>query len=85
MSFMNKVKDLLSKHDDKVHKAVDKAASTVDTRTGGKYSDQISSGSEKAKDAVSRSEDDPADGTGRTGQGPADETDGRGEQGRGGA
>lgn len=58
MGFMNKVKDLLGQHGDKVGQGLDKAAEAVDSKTGGKYSDQIKTGTEKAKDAMGTPRDD---------------------------
>ncbi|OON75164.1 antitoxin [Streptomyces tsukubensis] len=50
----DKVSDLAQQHGDKIGQGLDKAAKTVDQRTGGKYSDKIQSGTDKAKDAVDR-------------------------------
>ncbi|WP_328470207.1 antitoxin [Streptomyces sp. NBC_00448] len=63
MSFMDSLKgkigvskdkaaDLAKQHGDKIQQGLDKAAKTVDSKTGGKYSNQINSGVGKAKDAV---------------------------------
>ncbi len=52
MGLFDKVKKLAEEHSDKVEGAVDKAAELVDEKTGGRYSEQIESGSEKAKQAV---------------------------------
>ncbi|MFJ2959669.1 antitoxin [Streptomyces sp. NPDC087270] len=63
MSFMDSIKgklgvskdkaaDLAKQHGDKIQQGLDKAAKTVDSKTGGKYSNQINSGVGKAKDAV---------------------------------
>ena len=63
MSFMDTLKgklgmskdkagDLAQQHGDKVHQGLDKAGETADSKTGGKYGDQIDSGVDKAKDAV---------------------------------
>lgn len=54
MGFMDKVKGMLGQHGDKVSRGIDKAAETADSKTKGKYSDKIKSGSEKAKDATQR-------------------------------
>jgi hypothetical protein len=37
MSFLDKAKDLLAKHDDKVDQALDKIGDEVDKRTGHKH------------------------------------------------
>ncbi len=49
MGIFDKVKKLAEEHSDKLEGAVDKAAEVVDDRTGGKYSDQIESGTDKTK------------------------------------
>ena len=41
MSFIDRVKDLADKHDDKIDQALEKIGDEVDKRTGGKYSSQI--------------------------------------------
>ena len=41
MSFLDKAKDMLDKHDDKVDKLLEKAGDEVDRRTGGKHSAHI--------------------------------------------
>ncbi|KAA3640588.1 MAG: antitoxin [Armatimonadetes bacterium] len=65
MGFMDSVKGMVSKgkdlagdHADKVQDGIDKAADVADDKTGGKYSDQIDSGAEKAKDFVEGLDDD---------------------------
>ncbi|MEU1123562.1 antitoxin [Streptomyces sp. NPDC005899] len=50
----DKVGDLAQQHGDKIDQGLDKAARTVDQRTKGKYSDKITSGTQKAKEAVDR-------------------------------
>ncbi|WP_335978900.1 MULTISPECIES: antitoxin [Streptomycetaceae] len=63
MSFMDSLKgkldaskgkaaELAKQHGGKIEQGLDKAAHTVDSKTGGKYSNQINSGVSKAKDAV---------------------------------
>ncbi|MGD9958014.1 antitoxin [Nocardioides sp.] len=47
-----KISDLVDKHGDKVADGVDKAAALADDKTGGKYSDKIEAGAQKAKDAL---------------------------------
>ncbi|WP_369199367.1 antitoxin [Streptomyces sp. PU-14G] len=66
MGFMDKVKGMLGQHGDKVQQGLDKAAKAADSRTKGKYSSQISSGTKKAKDAAQRLADE---GRGQGGQG----------------
>lgn len=89
MGLMNKVKDLLGQHGDKVGQGLDKAAQTVDSKTDGKYSSQIRTGTEKAKDAMGVPSDD-SETRGETQSTKenraADEKDGgrdRGDQGHG--
>jgi MT0933-like antitoxin protein len=41
MSFLDKAKDMLDKHDDKVDQLLEKAGDEIDKRTGGKYTGQI--------------------------------------------
>lgn len=74
MSFLDKAKDFLDKHDEQVDKLLDKAGEQVDRRTGGKYSDQI----DKAVDEAQR-----RTGAGDTQPGPpARVRDGRNLNGR---
>lgn len=47
-----KASELIDQHGDKVSEGVDKAASFADEKTGGKYSEQIQQGQQKAKDAL---------------------------------
>ena len=54
MSFMDKAKDVLRDHGDKVDEGVDKAAEMADEKTGNKYSDQINSGADKAREGLDR-------------------------------
>jgi hypothetical protein len=49
MGFMDKVKGMLGQHSEKVSKGIDKAAGMADSKTKGKYSEQIRSGTQKAK------------------------------------
>ena len=48
----DKAQDLVDGQGDKVGEGLDKAADFVDDKTGGKYSDQIDQGADKAKDAL---------------------------------
>jgi MT0933-like antitoxin protein len=41
MGFLDKAKDLLNEHDDKVDQALEKIGDQVDERTGNKYSEHI--------------------------------------------
>ncbi len=50
--FIDKAKDLASENEEAVEGAIDKAADTVDEKTGGKYSAQIDKGAEAGKDFV---------------------------------
>jgi hypothetical protein len=54
MGFLDKVKDLLSKNADKVDTAIDKAGDIVDSKTQGKYSEQVNKVQEAAKKAVDK-------------------------------
>ena len=58
MGFLDKFKkqaeDLAEEHGDKIEGAIDKVADIADDKTGGKYSDKIDSGAEKAKDVVEK-------------------------------
>ncbi len=49
MSFLDKAKDLLDKHDDKVDQALAKVGDEVDKRTGNKYTAQIDKGVDEAQ------------------------------------
>jgi hypothetical protein len=48
--FLDKAKDLLHKHDDKVDKALDKVGEQIDRRTDGKYTEHIAKGVQTAKE-----------------------------------
>ena len=56
MGFLDKIKktakDAAEDHGDTIEGAIDKVADIADDKTGGKYSDQIEGGAEKAKGAV---------------------------------
>jgi hypothetical protein len=52
MGLLDKAKDLLGKHEEKVEGALDKVAEVVDDKTGGKYTDKIDKGVDAAKDFV---------------------------------
>ncbi|MEV5707817.1 antitoxin [Actinoallomurus sp. NPDC052274] len=59
MSFMDKVKNLLGQHGDKVDEAIEKAGDMADRKTGGKYSRQIDTAQEQAHRYVERSGGQP--------------------------
>ncbi|MFI8933679.1 antitoxin [Streptomyces sp. NPDC053474] len=50
----DKVSGLAQQHGDKIDQGLDKAAKMVDSKTKGKYSDKIQTGTGKAKDALDR-------------------------------
>ncbi|MEV0094420.1 antitoxin [Streptomyces sp. NPDC050738] len=50
----DKVGDLAQQHGGKIEQGLDKAAQTVDSKTKGKYSDKIETGTDKAKDALGK-------------------------------
>ncbi|GIF66355.1 hypothetical protein Ais01nite_43900 [Asanoa ishikariensis] len=46
---MDRIKDMMGKHDDKVDKGLDKGGDKLDERTGGKYSDKTDKGVDEAQ------------------------------------
>ncbi len=48
------VNDLADEHGDAAKQALDKAADVVDDKTGGKYSDKIETGVDKADEAIDK-------------------------------
>ena len=52
MGFLDKAKEMLGQHGDKVEGAIDKVADVVDEKTGGRYADQIDKGTEAARGFV---------------------------------
>ncbi|MGW7100871.1 antitoxin [Streptomyces sp. NPDC054838] len=50
----DKVGDLAQQHEGKIGDGLDKMAKVVDSKTKGKYSDQITSGASKAKGALGK-------------------------------
>jgi len=58
MGFLDKLKTQAKKtvdqHGDKIAQGIDKAATTADKKTKGKYSKHIDSGTEKAKGALDK-------------------------------
>jgi hypothetical protein len=77
MSFMDKVKGMLGQHSDKVAKGVDKAGQMADSKTKGKYSNHIRTGTQKAKEQAEKfgrqdgGGQGPGAGGGRSGPGGA--------------
>jgi len=67
MSVMDKVKSMLHGHHDQADKAMDKGAQMADERTGGKYTDQISTG-ERTLDERLGMDDNPTGDQGMGGQ-----------------
>lgn len=53
----SKAGDLAQQHGGKIESGLDKAAHTVDSKTGGKYSGKIGTGVDKAKDALGNLKD----------------------------
>jgi hypothetical protein len=49
MSFLDKAKDLVDKHDDKVDQALERAGDEADRRTGNKYGEHIDKGVDEAQ------------------------------------
>jgi hypothetical protein len=49
MSFLDKAKDLVDKHDDKVDQALERAGDEADRRTGNKYGGHIDKGVDEAQ------------------------------------
>lgn len=48
----DKAEDLVNEHGDKVSEGVDKAGEFADEKTGGKYSEHIDQGTDRAKDGL---------------------------------
>ncbi|MET9519119.1 antitoxin [Streptomyces sp. NPDC002994] len=67
----DKVSELAQQHEGKIEQGLSKAAKAVDSKTKGKYSSQIESGTGKAKHALDRiaHKDDGPGGTGGPGTG----------------
>ncbi|BCJ39919.1 kanamycin biosynthetic protein [Actinoplanes ianthinogenes] len=49
MSFLDKAKDFIDKHDKQVDQALEKAGEQIDDRTGGKYSQHIAKAVDEAQ------------------------------------
>ena len=47
---LDKAKELLTRHDDKVDKGLDKAAEQADQRTGPQHTEHVEKGAQAAKD-----------------------------------
>ncbi|MCH0561905.1 MULTISPECIES: antitoxin [unclassified Streptomyces] len=60
----DKVSDLAQQHGDRIGNGLDRAAKTVDEKTGGRYSDKIETGTGKAKHAMDRLAHKPGPGAG---------------------
>ncbi len=56
--FKKKTGDLAEEHGDKAEDAIDSGAEFIDDKTGGKHTDQIEAGAEKAKDFIEDLADD---------------------------
>lgn len=54
MGLLDKAKNLIGKHEEKIDDAVDKAAGVVDDKTGGKHTDKIEGAADKAHDAIDK-------------------------------
>lgn len=54
MGFLDKAKDLLAKNSDKVDTAIEKAGDMLDSKTQGKYVDQVNKAQDAAKNAVDK-------------------------------
>jgi hypothetical protein len=50
----DKAKDVLGQHGDQADQGIDKAGDFADERTGGKYTEQIDQGGQKAKEGLDR-------------------------------
>lgn len=49
MSFLDKAKELIDKHDEQVDQGLEKVGDQIDQRTGNKYSAQIDRGVDEAQ------------------------------------
>ncbi|GAA2343875.1 MULTISPECIES: antitoxin [Streptomyces] len=59
MGMMDKLKGAISKNPDKARKGARKGGEAADKKTGGKYSEQIQSGSDKIDDELRRRGEGP--------------------------
>ena len=60
MGFLDKAKDLLGQHEEKVESAIDKVAEVVDEKTGGKHTDKIEKGVDAANGFIGDESGGPA-------------------------
>lgn len=59
MDFVDKIKGAVSGHEDKVEGAVDQAGDFVDSKTDGKYAEQVDQGQQFVKDQLGAGGDAP--------------------------
>lgn len=59
MSFLDKAKDLIDKHDEQVDEGLEKLGDEVDKRTGNKYSSQIDRGVDEAQKRTGEGDTQP--------------------------
>ncbi|WP_103939157.1 antitoxin [Thermomonospora echinospora] len=62
MSIVSKVKQMLGQHPDRAREGVRKAGDEFDERTGGKYSDQVAQGRQRAEEYIEREGGQPRPG-----------------------
>ena len=67
---IDKAKGLAAKNADKISGAVDKATSTIDQKTGGKYKDKLDKVNRAVDDNLEKLKDDPDEGAGGAGRTP---------------
>ena len=56
--FADKAKEFAEEHPDQVDKGVDKAGDVADEKTGGRFSDQIQQGEQRAEDFLGQGDQD---------------------------
>ncbi|WP_203706060.1 antitoxin [Asanoa iriomotensis] len=61
MGFMDRLKSMAGKHDDKVDQGLEKGGDKVDERTGGKYDQQIDKGVDEAQKRTGGGDTMPGD------------------------
>jgi hypothetical protein len=59
MSFLDKAKQFVAKHDEQVDQALEKVGDEVDKRTGNKYSAQIDKGVDEAQKRTGEGDTQP--------------------------
>ena len=59
MGFLDKAKELLGQHDDKVDDAIEKAGDVVDDKTGDKYDGQIDQAQDFLQDKTGEGDTNP--------------------------